>query len=189
MKIILSIIVIIAIQLPISAEDKKLFTIQLKDKANRECWLPLSKKKYSLILYSDYRNLDKHRKFYKRIKSKPELLKKLNMILVINMKPAWYIPNWFMRFRLRNVKKKHNITTCFDESRNLETKWRLRDCDDRSVIILIDRKLNLKYIHYGKGDENLFHKIINETRSELKKVLKKTGDKLKEYGKKSGIDE
>ena len=114
------------------------------------CWLPLDSNKFNLILYSDYRNLEENRDFYDAMKKKPEVLKKINPILVINTKPAWYIPDWFMKFRLRKVEKKYDVSTCFDNSRKLESKWRLKNCDSKSVLILLDKQNRLRYIHYGK---------------------------------------
>jgi len=183
MKMVLHILVIITLGVPLFSESRELFTVELKNTKDMTCWLPLDSNKFNLILYSDYRNLEENRDFYDAMKKKPEVLKKINPILVINTKPAWYIPDWFMKFRLRKVEKKYDVSTCFDNSRKLESKWRLKNCDSKSVLILLDKQNRLRYIHYGKVPVQIYEKFFKVTANGLKKIFKQTKKKLKGTGK------
>lgn len=130
--------------------SRELYTVKLKDINNKSFWLPIEKKA-TVIFYNDYRNLTDNRAFYEEIKKYKGLLSKIDLVVVVNLKPAFYIPDRFIRFMLSDdIREGENPQFCFDDSRRLETKWRLKDCDGKSVILIVSDRRKLKYSHYGK---------------------------------------
>lgn len=155
------IILIILFTIPILSMEKMVFNISLWDINNNEFWLPLNNKKNTIIFYNDYRKLTENKKFYNRLLKSKKIFKKINVLVIVNMKPALYLPNSFIKFMLADDVKGNKPTFCFDKSRSLEAKWRLRNCDNKSVIIIISKNKKMKYLHYGKMGNNEIKKAFN----------------------------
>ena len=132
-------------------EGNLIYPVILKDAQDREVWLPENQGRNLIIFYNDYRNLTDNKKTYDTLIRRKLVTGSRHLICVVNMKPAWFLPDSFIRYMLQDDVKNSKFTTfLFDDKRKLQTKWRLRDCDYKSVVLMTDKRGRIKFIKYGR---------------------------------------
>ncbi len=141
---------------------KEIYTIQLSDLNGHDAWLPYIGEYPVLIVYEDFSNVGENKKLYLRIMEQEEIRSKVKLVYISNTAPAWLTPDILIRmfFREREHLAK-GVTFLIDHNRSLQKKWRLLDADDKSVIILVNRKGEIIDIKYDTPDRKGLDKVID----------------------------
>lgn len=83
---------------------------------------------------------------------------------IINAKDSWY-PNGAMRSIARKRTEKNGALVLMDDNRILAREWGLGDCNDRFVLLFIDKKGNLVFMRKGElseQDKEEFYQLIEK---------------------------
>lgn len=82
---------------------------------------------------------------------------------IINAKDAWY-PNGVIRGIARKRTAKNGALVLLDDNRILSQAWGLGDCNDKFVLLFIDKAGKLVFIRKGElteQDKQDFYKVID----------------------------
>ncbi len=172
---ILSALALSALLFPAShalAEPKvgdKLENPEVRDAKDAPARLPEWGNKVLLIMYTDPDEADQNDEFADAVKAANLPKDVFQSMGVANMKDAPAKPNWIIRSVVRSKIKKYNTTILTDPDRLLMKAWNLGNCNDLSVVLFVDKKGTLRYLHKGKLSEaernqalTLLRSIIDE---------------------------
>jgi predicted transcriptional regulator len=124
-------------------------TIKIKDASDKTVWLPDLGKKVISIFYTDPDAKDQNEPFREMLFRANLDNAKYRGIGVVNMKDTWK-PNFIIRKVIQGKIKKFKSTILTDPGHLLKDKWRLGDCDDKDVVIIVGRDKRVKYVKMGK---------------------------------------
>ncbi len=82
---------------------------------------------------------------------------------IINAKDAWY-PNGIIRKLAAKRTAKNGALVLLDDNRILSQEWGLGDCNDRFVLLFIDKEGKLVFMRKGElseQDKQDFYKVID----------------------------
>ena len=174
---ILSALALSALLFPAShalAEPKvgdKLENPEVRDAKDAPARLPEWGNKVLLIMYTDPDEADQNDEFADAVKAANLPKDVFQSMGVANMKDAPAKPNWIIRSVVRSKIKKYNTTILTDPDRLLMKAWNLGNCNDLSVVLFVDKKGTLRYLHKGKLSEaernqalTLLRSIIDEAK-------------------------
>ncbi len=151
---------------------KSVSNVQIRDLENNPVPLPELGKKIIAIWYTDPDAARQNEKLAKRLKEAKIPWQVFYGYGVANLKDAPLYPDFVVRLALRQqadeilshdtrVKKAPLFS---DPNHILKNAWDLKDTDDNSVVMLIDTSKQIRYIKYGKlNDEEIqkFMRILN----------------------------
>lgn len=137
----------------------------LRDGSDKETQLPSFGDKTLLILYTDPDEADQNDPF-------ADTVKKLNLdkgrfqsIGIANMEDAPAKPNWAIRMIVRGKVKKYGVTILTDPTKMLPKAWDLGDCNDKSVVIIVDPSKKVLFFKKGRlsaEDQNAAISILTK---------------------------
>lgn len=141
---------------------KKIYTIQLMDLDGHDAWLPYIGEYPVLIVYEDFSNLGENKKLYLKIVEQDNIRSKVKLVYISNTAPAWLTPDILIRrFFKEREHMAEGVNFLIDTNRSLQKKWRLLDCDNKSVIILISSRGEIIDIKYDTPDRKGIDKVID----------------------------
>ncbi len=145
-------------------------SIKVKDAQDNPARMPDVGKKVLTIFYTDPDVKDQNEPFRDMLKAAKLDKSKYRGYGVVNLKDTWK-PNFIIRRVIRSKIKKFKSTILTDPSRELKNKWRLGDCNEKDVVIVVGTDKKVKYIKMGKmsvGEQK-------KTLALLKKLIAKVG--------------
>lgn len=154
---------------PDVAVGAELSSAKVQDANKQEAHIPGFGEKVLLILYTDPDVADQNDKFADAVKAANVDPSKnfFQSIGIANMEDAPAKPNWIIRTIIRGKIKKYNVSILADEKRALPSQWKLCDCDDKSVVLLVGKDKKLKYYKKGALDSAETEKVIGMIRKEI----------------------
>lgn len=123
---------------------------EVRDARDNPATIPDLGSKILLILYTDPDEADQNDTFADAVKAKTLDQSVFKSVGIANMEDAPAKPNWIIRSIVRGKIKKYNVTILTDPKRLLVKAWNLGDCNDKSVVMIIDKEKKLRFFKKGK---------------------------------------
>lgn len=86
---------------------------------------------------------------------------------VMNLKDAPMIPNGMARNMARKRTEKNGATVLADQERTLSTAWGLGDCNNKFVLMFVNKEGELVFLRKGElseADKQAFYKVLDQYR-------------------------
>lgn len=131
----------------------KLQNPEVRDARDQPAKLPEWGNKVLLILYTDPDEADQNDEFADMVKASGLSKESFQSMGVANMKDAPAKPNWIIRRVVRKKIEKYGTTILTDPDHLLIKAWNLGDCNDKSVVMMVDKEGMLRYFFKGKLPE------------------------------------
>jgi predicted transcriptional regulator len=138
----------------------KISPVKVKDANDKPAWTPDIGKKVLTIFYTDPDVKDMNERFREVLKAKNYDLKKYRGYGVVNLKDTWK-PNFIIRKVIRGKIEKFKSTILTDPDATFKKRWRLGDCNEKDVVIIV-----------GKDKKVYYVKKTKMSAGEIKKALK-----------------
>ena len=87
---------------------------------------------------------------------------------VINLDDTWK-PNSIVRVMIRKKERKFNSVILTDPSHILQKAWRLGNCNDKDVVIVIGKDRKVKYISRRRISGAEIQKVVGIVKAEMAK--------------------
>lgn len=121
----------------------------IQDANKQPAQIPGLGERILLILYTDPDVANQNDPFADQVKAQNFDQTYFQSIGIANMEDAPAKPNWAIRMIIRGKIKKYQVTILTDPKRGLIKQWKLCDCNDKSVVLLIGKDKKLKYFKKG----------------------------------------
>lgn len=144
----------------------------IRDASDKPASIPDLGAKILLILYTDPDEADQNDPFADAVKAKGMDQTVFKSVGIANMKDAPAKPNWIIRSIVRGKIKKYNVTILTDPDRMLIKDWDLGDCNNKSVVLIIDKSKTLRFFKKGKlsdAEQAQALKLLDDLVAEAKK--------------------
>lgn len=132
----------------------KLQNPEVRDAHDQPAKLPAWGNKVLLVLYTDPDVADQNDEFADAVKALGLSKDNFQSMGVANMKDAPAKPNWIIRRIVRKKIDKYGTTILTDPDRLLAQAWQLGDCNDKSVVLILDKEGSVRFFHKGKLSES-----------------------------------
>lgn len=137
----------------------------LKDAQDRPASIPFFGQKTLTIFYTDPDVKDQNDPLADFLVDQKLPQDKYSGLGVANLADTWK-PNDLVRIFVREKIKKYNKTILTDTNHTLKNSWNLGDCNEKSVVIILDKNKKVLFVHKGQVPSSRFNeilKIIKET--------------------------
>lgn len=153
---------LLALPLPAAAlkVGDKVWNAPLKDANDKPARIPDLGKKVLVLFYTDPDVKDLNEPFRDMLKAAKLDKTKYRGMGVANLKDTWK-PNFIIRKVIRGKIKKFNSLILTDPNHTLKISWRLGDCNEKDIAIVV-----------GKDKRVHFIKKTKLTPAEMKSTLK-----------------
>ncbi len=165
-KLIISILCLLCITLHASAQEGRVVqNIELTDLNNKAMRLPNFGSKNLIIFYVDPDRVGQNDDFVNEIKNNTTLTNgKFAGINIMNIKDAPNAPN-AVTYKMAQKRAEATRTPfLIDPNGTLASAWRLGDCDNYSIIMVINTIGEIKFISKGKISESnkeKFYRVVD----------------------------
>ena len=140
-------------------------TITVRDIHNKPAKIPEIGKKVIALFYTDPDESNMNETFRDLLKAENFPKDKYAGIGIVNMKAAPWKPNSLIRMMIKVKINKYKSTILTDSNYSLKEKWKLGNCNDKDICIIIGTDKKIKYIYKDKMDTLEIKKAL--------KILKK----------------
>jgi len=123
-------------------------SVKVKDASDNPAWIPDIGKKVITLFYTDPDVKDLNEPFRDRLKAAKLDLSRYRGVGVVNMDDTWK-PNFAIRSVVRGKIKKFKALILTDPDHLLKRAWRLADCNEKDVVIIIGKDAKVRYLAYG----------------------------------------
>ncbi len=123
---------------------------EVRDAKNAPAKLPEWGSKVLLIMYTDPDEADQNDKFADEVKASNLPKEQFQSMGIANMKDAPAKPDWIIRRVVSKKIAKYGTTILTDPDRLFAKAWNLGDCNDKSVVLFVDKKGILRYLYKGQ---------------------------------------
>lgn len=127
----------------------KVSSVKVRDSNDKPAWIPDLGKKVLTIFYTDPDEKEMNEKFREELKAAKPDKSKYRGMGVVNMKDTWK-PNFLIRKVVRSKIKKFKSTILTDKDHTLKKAWKLGDCNEKDVVIVIGVDKVVKFIKKTK---------------------------------------
>jgi predicted transcriptional regulator len=127
-------------------------SVQVKDANNNPAWIPDIGKKVISLFYTDPDVKDQNETFREQLKAQKFDETRYRGMGVANLKDTWK-PNFVIRKIIRGKIEKFKSLILTDIDHTLRDKWKLGDCNEKDVVIIIGKDRKVKYIKAGPMSE------------------------------------
>lgn len=127
---------------------EKVTDIQLRDASDNPSKIPDFGKKVLVIFYTDPDVADQNDLLADRLKKEKFPDVNYRGMGIVNMKDTWK-PNFAIRMVVRKKIEKYDSTILTDPGYLLKNSWKLGDCDEKSVVMLVDKQSTIRYLKPG----------------------------------------
>lgn len=147
----------------------KVDNVELEDLYGEKVTLPMWGEKNLLIFYIDP---DKHKQNYQFTVDLEENHAASGDNIygfgIVNLKDSWYpVPNSTIRSMARKRTEKNGATVLADQERTLSTAWGLGDCNNKFVLMFVNKEGELVFLRKGElseADKQAFYKVLDQYR-------------------------
>jgi len=190
-KLLLTFIILgIFISIPLTSiwtikVGSKVGNVKIRNSNDDPCWIPNLGSKVLTLFYTDPDVADQNDPFADKLKAAKLPKKYYKGIGIANLEDTWK-PNSIVRMVARSKEKKYKSTILTDPEHIIKKKWRLWNCNEKSVVIVIDINRVVQYIHYGAmgiTERTKTFKLIVDLIDEAKEVLAAKNTKKKSKSK------
>ena len=148
---------------------------EIRDARDKPLFIPSLKKRLVLIFYVDPDEPNLNREFAEAMKKTNFPAEYLTAMGIVNMKDAPLLPDWLLRFMVRreiesDPRAKGVIFT--DPDNLLQKAWKMGSCNNKFVIILIDKSGEVLFIKKDKmtqqeitGTIDLIAKVVDRDKA------------------------
>lgn len=127
--------------------------VEVQDLDGKTARLPWWGEKNLLIFYVDPEVPKQNNEFITYIEENKRLAgPEMEGFGIVNLKDAWY-PNSLVRSIADARTAKNGATILCDPDHWFSSAWRLGDCNDKFVILIVSKDGKLQYVHKGEMDE------------------------------------
>ena len=145
----------------------KVDNVELEDLYGEKVTLPMWGEKNLLIFYIDP---DKHKQNYQFTVDLEENHAASGDNIygfgIVNLKDSWYpVPNSTIRSMARKRTEKNGATVLADQERTLSTAWGLGDCNNKFVLMFVNKEGELVFLRKGvlsEQDKADFYETIEK---------------------------
>ncbi len=127
---------------------QKLTNPELRDGNDKPAKIPDFGTKVLAIFYSDPDVSDQNDPFADKLKAANLDKTVYRGVGVANMKDTW-LPDSVIRSIVRKKIEKYDATILTDPAHLLKNAWQLGDCDEKSVVIVVDKTGTVRYLKSG----------------------------------------
>lgn len=148
---------------------RRVRNVEVQDLDANKARLPWWGEKNLLIFYVDPDVPKQNDEFITHIESTKRLAgPNIEGFGIVNLKDSWYpVPNSVIRQIAESRTAKNGATILCDPDHWFSSAWRLGDCNDMFVIMLVNKAGELLYIHKGemsKEEQDRFIEIADKLR-------------------------
>lgn len=148
--------------LPHKVEDVELATLD-----NNVSKLPMWGEKHLLIFYVDPDRHSQNHEFTVEIEENHAAAgENIYGVGILNLKDTW-LPNGVIRSIARKRTEKNGATILADTGRTLAKEWKLGDCNNQFVLMLVTRDGELVFCKKGElseADKAEFYEVVKKYR-------------------------
>lgn len=119
--------------------------VKVRDANDEPARIPDLGKKVIMLFYTDPDVKDLNEPFREYVDAKKPSKKKLRAMGVANLKDTWK-PNFIIRSIIRSKMKKFKSLILTDTDHSLKKAWKLGNCDEKDIAIIIGRDKKVKFI-------------------------------------------
>lgn len=127
---------------------QKLTNPELRDGNDKPAKIPDFGTKVLAIFYSDPDVSDQNDPFADKLKAANLDKSVYRGVGVANMKDTW-LPNSVIRSIVRKKIEKYDATILTDPAHLLADAWALGNCDEKSVVVVLDKTGTVRYLKSG----------------------------------------
>jgi predicted transcriptional regulator len=138
---------------------QSLANVSIKDANDKPATIPDFGKKVLFIVYADSQTADDNDPLAEAIRKRKFDTAKYRGMGVANLADSW-APDFVIRMVIRRKIEQFNKTILTDDNHTLARMWKLGDCDDVSVVMVIGKDKKLKYLKRGKVRGEEIDKVI-----------------------------
>lgn len=132
----------------------KVSNVDIRDASNNPARIPNLGTKVLAIFYTDPDVSDQNDPFADLLKANDLPDDKYQGLGIANMAEAPLKPDSLIRAIIRKKIAKYNSTILTDPDRILSKAWSLGECNDKSVVIILDKSGTVRYVKYGAMSES-----------------------------------
>lgn len=122
--------------------------VQLRDAQNRPAMIPALGTKVVSIFYNDADAADINDPLADALKARNFPKDKYQGLGIANLKDS-KAPNFVIRRIIQGKIEKYDSVILTDPDHILANAWKLGDCNNTSVIMIIGKDMKVKYVHKG----------------------------------------
>lgn len=169
-----TIILLAACALPVSAAraqeglPRKVENVKLLDLEGNAAKLPYFGEKNLMIFYVDPDRHKQNEDFTIELEQNHRAdSENIYGFGVMNLKDAPMIPNGMARNMARKRTEKNGATVLADQERMLSTAWGLGDCNNKFVLMFVNKEGELVFLRKGElseADKQAFYKVLDQYR-------------------------
>lgn len=142
--------------------------VKVRDGENEPASIPDLGRKVVTIFYTDPDVKDQNEPFRDALKAAALDKEQYRGLGVVNMKDTWK-PDFAIRKVIRDKIAKFKSVILADPDYILKNAWRLGDCDEKDVVIVVGKDSKVKYFKAGKVAPSEHASIIALIQEEMKK--------------------
>ncbi len=157
---------------PKEVEGTKVKSVIIHDTQNNPLPLPEFGKKNLLIFYVDPDHYKQNEAFVDYLTKNPVESPTLRGYGVTNLKDAPMLPNSVLRAVMRSKQKSTGAAIYTDPDHSLRDGWRLGDCNNKFIIMLVSKEGVIDFFRYGEfteQDKKEFFRVVEKYKTEAKK--------------------
>jgi hypothetical protein len=153
--LILAASMLFAINADAQSLPRRVRNVEVQDLDAKKARLPWWGEKNLMIFYVDPDVPKQNDEFISHIEKTGRLAgPNIEGFGIINLKDSWYpVPNSVIRQIAESRTAKNGATILCDPDHWFSSAWRLGDCNDKFVIMLVNKAGELVYISKGEMDE------------------------------------
>lgn len=136
-----------------AAVGSKVSNVDIRDANDKPARIPGLGTKVLALFYTDPDVSDQNDPFADLLKAADLPDDKYQGIGIANMKEAPLKPDALIRAIIRKKIEKYDSTILTDPDRTLATTWDLGDCNEKSVVIILDKTGTVRYLKKGAMTE------------------------------------
>uniref|UniRef100_UPI0040562A89 hypothetical protein n=1 Tax=Alistipes sp. TaxID=1872444 RepID=UPI0040562A89 len=170
-KILFSLLLIVAVIGRVQAQEparRIVSNVTLEDLSGNATTLPMWGEKNLLIFYVDPDHHKQNHDFTVEMEENHRAAgDNLYGLGIMNLKDAPFIPNGIACSMAAKRTAKNGATVLADKGRHLSTAWKLGDCNNYFVLLLVSKEGELVYVHKGEFTEEEkeeFYRVIEPYR-------------------------
>lgn len=131
-----------------AAVGEQLSNPSIRDANDKPATIPDFGKKVLAIFYTDPDVSDANDPFADKLKAADLNKEVYRGVGVANLKDTW-LPNSVVRSIVRKKIEKYDATILTDPEHLLSSAWKLGDCNEKSVVIVLDKQGKVAYLKNG----------------------------------------
>ena len=141
---------------------RKVRNVEMQDLDGKKARLPWWGEKNLILFYVDPDKAKQNHEFTVYIEETKRLVgPNIEGFGIINLKDSWYpVPDSVVRQIAEARTAKNGATILCDPDHYISSAWRLGDCNNMFVIMLVNKAGELVYVHKGEMNEAEQQKFI-----------------------------